>query len=151
MGQPVKIGYARVSTVDQNLSLQLDALTAAGCGRIFEDRQSGAKTDRPGLRDALDFARPGDVLVVWKLDRLARSVHDLLAMAADFEQRGIELETLTGAKIDTTTATGRMAFYMFAAVAELERDVIRERCEFRLKLDSDSSRNWTAIPAQTGH
>ena len=122
----MKLGYARVSTDDQNLSLQLDALTAAECGRIFEDRQSGAKADRPGLRDALDFARPGDVLVVWRLDRLGRSLPDLVRIVAELEQRGIGFESLTE-KIETSTAAGRLVFHVFAALAEFERNIIRER------------------------
>ena len=122
----MKIGYARVSTDDQNLALQLDALTAAECGKIYEDRQSGAKADRPGLRDALEFARPGDVLMVWRLDRLGRSLPDLVRIVAELEQRGIGFESLTE-KIETSTAAGRLVFHVFAALAEFERNIIRER------------------------
>ena len=122
----MKIGYARVSTDDQNLSLQLDALTAAECGKIYEDRQSGAKADRPGLRDALEFARPGDVLVVWRLDRLGRSLPDLVQIVAELEKRGIGFESLTE-RIETSTAAGRLVFHVFAALAEFERNIIRER------------------------
>ncbi len=122
----MKLGYARVSTDDQNLSLQLDALKVAECSRTFEDRQSGAGADRPGLRDALEFARPGDVLVVWRLDRLGRSLSDLVRIVAELEQRGISFESLSE-KIETSTATGRLVFHIFAALAEFERNIIRER------------------------
>ena len=91
----MKIGYARVSTEDQNLSLQRDALLAAGCERIFEDKESGAKADRPGLAAARDFARPGDVLTVWRLDRLGRSMNDLVRVVGELESTGIEFESIT--------------------------------------------------------
>jgi DNA invertase Pin-like site-specific DNA recombinase len=89
------VGYARVSTTDQDLALQLDALTAAGCAKVFEDRASGARTDRPGLRAALDYAREGDVLVTWKLDRLGRSLQHLIETVAALEQHGIGFRSLT--------------------------------------------------------
>src|SRR5664279_1965208 len=122
----MKIGYARVSTDDQNLSLQLDALTTAECGKVYEDRQSGAKADRPGLSDALEYARPGDVLAVWRLDRLGRSLSDLVRIIADLEQRGIGFESLTE-RIETSTPTGRLIFHQLAALAEFVRNIIRER------------------------
>ena len=100
------IGYARVSTEDQNLDLQRDALARAGCGRIFEDRRSGAKTERPGLLAALDYARAGDGLVVWRLDRLGRSLKDLIAFAERLEQRKVGLRSLKEA-LDTTSSGGR--------------------------------------------
>ncbi|PTQ58564.1 DNA invertase Pin-like site-specific DNA recombinase [Sphingomonas sp. PP-CE-3G-477] len=120
------IGYARVSTSDQNLTLQTDALTAAGCERICSDKASGAKTDRPGLSEALNVARRGDTLVVWKLDRLGRSMKGLVELAADLATRGIELRSLTDG-IDTATPTGRLLFHILASIAEMERELIRER------------------------
>jgi DNA invertase Pin-like site-specific DNA recombinase len=120
------IGYARISTADQDLALQLDALAAAGCGRVFEDRASGAKADRPGLRDALGYLREGDVLVVWKLDRLGRSLPHLIETVAALEGRGAGFRSLTEA-VDTTTPGGRLVLHLFAALGQFERDLIRER------------------------
>ena len=120
------IGYARVSTLDQDPALQLDALTAAGCSKIFEDRISGARADRPGLRQALDYARDGDVLIVWKLDRLGRSLPHLIETVAALKKRGVGFRSLTEA-IDTTTPGGRLVFHLFGALGEFERDLIRER------------------------
>ena len=114
------IGYARVSTDDQNLNLQKDALTRAGCERILEDRQSGAKADRPGLRDALDYARDGDTLTVWRLDRLSRSLKDLIDLVSQLEARGIGLKSLHES-IDTTSSSGKLIFHVFGALAEFER------------------------------
>ncbi|MDC7825998.1 recombinase family protein [Pseudomonas sp. BLCC-B13] len=122
----MKIGYARVSRDDQQLGLQHDALAAAGCERIFSDKMSGAKASRPGLDEALAFARPGDVLVVWRLDRLGRSMSELLRLTAELEANGVGLESLKE-KIDTTSAAGRLVFHVFAALAEFERNLIRER------------------------
>src|SRR5262245_3990065 len=124
--KPMLIGYARVSTVDQNLALQCDALTEAGCQKIFTDQMSGAVADRPVLHDALEFARSGDTLIVWKLDRLARSMKQLIETIEDLRVRGIGFRTLTEA-LDTTTAQGRLVFHMFGALAEFERSLIRER------------------------
>jgi DNA invertase Pin-like site-specific DNA recombinase len=120
------IGYGRVSTADQNLDLQCDALKAAGCERIFTDQMSGARGDRAGLAQALSHAREGDTLVVWRLCRLGRSVRDLVSTIADLERRGIAFQSLTEA-IDTTTASGKLIFHVFAALAEAERQSIRER------------------------
>ena len=114
------IGYARVSSDDQNLNLQKDALTRAGCERILEDRQSGAKADRPGLRDALDYARDGDTLTVWRLDRLSRSLKDLIDLVSQLEARGIGLKSLHES-IDTTSSSGKLIFHVFGALAEFER------------------------------
>ncbi len=121
------IGYARVSTFDQELALQLDALGHAGCGRIFEDRGvSGARAERPGLGQALAYVRDGDVLVVWKLDRLGRSLPHLIETVTALERRGAGLRSLTEA-IDTTTPGGRLIFHVFGALGQFERDLIRER------------------------
>jgi DNA invertase Pin-like site-specific DNA recombinase len=120
------IGYARVSTDDQDSALQRDALTKAGCEKIFDETMSGASADRPQLRAALDFARKGDVLVVWKLDRLARSLTQLIATVEEMEKRGIGFKSLTET-IDATSAGGRLIFHIFGALAEFERAMIRER------------------------
>jgi len=122
------IGYARVSTVDQNLALQRDALTEAGCGKIFTEQLSGAVADRPALHDALEFARSGDTVVVWKLDRLARSMKQLIETIEKLRLRNIGFRSLTEA-LDTTTAQGRLVFHMFGALAEFERSLIRERTQ----------------------
>jgi DNA invertase Pin-like site-specific DNA recombinase len=120
------VGYARVSTLDQNPDLQIDALKAVGCERLFVEKASGASRDRPELKAALDYVRDGDTLVVWKLDRLARSLKQLIETVTMLEGRGIGLRSLTEA-IDTTTAGGRLIFHIFGALAEFERTVIRER------------------------
>jgi DNA invertase Pin-like site-specific DNA recombinase len=122
------IGYARVSTADQNLALQRDALTEAGCAKIFIEQMSGAVADRPALHDALEFARSGDTLIIWKLDRLARSIKQLIETVENLRVRGIGFRSLTEA-LDTTTAQGRLVFHMFAALAEFERSLIRERTQ----------------------
>jgi DNA invertase Pin-like site-specific DNA recombinase len=122
------IGYARVSTIDQNLTLQRDALTGAGCGKIFVEQMSGAVTDRPELMAALGFMRSGDTLVVWKLDRLARSMKQLIETIDELRSRGIGFRSLTEA-LDTTTPQGRLVFHMFGALAEFERGLIRERTQ----------------------
>jgi len=119
-------GYARISTTDQDLSLQLDALQAAGCERILTDTKSGARADRPGLHTALEFVRKDDVLVVWRLDRLGRSLKDLLEIAHRLEERGIGLKSLNES-LDTSTPGGRLIFHVFASIAEFERNLIRER------------------------
>jgi DNA invertase Pin-like site-specific DNA recombinase len=120
------VGYARVSTLDQKPALQIDALKSAGCERIFTEKASGAQRDRPELKAALDYIRAGDTLVVWKLDRLARSMHQLIETVEDLQSRGIELRSLTES-IDTATPGGRLIFHIFGALAEFERAVIRER------------------------
>jgi DNA invertase Pin-like site-specific DNA recombinase len=123
------IGYARVSTDEQNLALQLDALRAAGCDVIFEDTGSGADENRKGLADALARCAAGDVLVAWKLDRLGRSTLDLVGLVEKLKGRGVGLKVLTGegASIDTTRPEGKLIFAVFAAFAEFERELIRER------------------------
>ena len=124
-----KVGYARVSTDDQTLALQLDALQAAGCEIIHEDRLSGAAAHRPGLNAALAACQSSDVLHVWKLDRLGRSMAELVGIVESLRARGIGLKVLTGegAAIDTTRPEGRLIFGVFAAFAEFERELIRER------------------------
>lgn len=120
------IGYARVSTADQNPHLQLDALKAAGCQRVFDETASGSVKDRPQLRAALEFLRPGDTLVVWKLDRLARSLAQLIDNVKELHEHECGFKSLTEA-IDTQTAGGRLVFHIFGALAEFERSIIRER------------------------
>lgn len=120
------VGYARVSTTDQNLDLQKDALLAAGCERIFTDIASGAKTQRPGLVEALHHCRSKDTLVVWKLDRLGRSLPHLVETVRDLVARGVGFKSLQES-IDTTTSGGKLIFHIFASLAEFERDIIRER------------------------
>lgn len=120
------IGYARVSTLDQDPALQLDALAAAGCAKVYEDRASGVRTDRAGLQAALDYVRDGDVLVTWKLDRLGRSLPHLIETVAALDKRGVGFRSLTEA-IDTTTPGGRLVFHLFGALGQFERDLIQER------------------------
>ena len=120
------IGYARVSTQDQNPQLRLDALTAADCERSFVERASGAQRERPELQAALEYIREGDTLVVWKLDRLARSLKQLIETVESLETRKIGFRSLTE-NIDTTTPGGRLTFHLFAALAEFERSIIKER------------------------
>src|SRR4051795_11483522 len=120
------IGYARVSTDDQNLDLQRDALQKAGCEQIYTDRVSGTKEIRPGLPDALSHLRTGDSLVVWRLDRLGRSLTHLIATVTALQERGVGFKSLTES-IDTTTSGGRLVFNIFASLAEFEREIIRER------------------------
>jgi DNA invertase Pin-like site-specific DNA recombinase len=122
----LKLGYARVSTLDQNLTLQRDALTETGCEKIFIEQMSGAVTDRPALHEALEYARAGDTLIVWKLDRLARSMKQLIETVERLRVRGIGFRSLTEA-VDTTTAQGVLVFHLFSALAEFERALIRER------------------------
>lgn len=122
----MNIGYARVSTLDQTLALQQDALKAAGCERIFTDTASGSRTDRLGLTEAIQFARSGDTLVVWRLDRLGRSLSHLIQTATDLKQRGINFRSLQE-QLDTTTSGGSLVFHFFGALAEFERDLVRER------------------------
>ena len=122
----MQIGYARVSTDDQNLHLQEDALTAAGCDQIYKDTVSGAKTKRVGLGDALAYARKGDTIVVWRLDRLSRSLKDLIQIVASLEAKGIGLKSLHEV-IDTTSSSGKLIFHIFGALAEFELNLIRER------------------------
>lgn len=120
------IGYARVSTPEQDLTLQLDALREAGCERTFSDKASGAKANRAGLAEALSHARTGDIIVVWKLDRLGRTMKGLVDLAANLADRGIGFRSLTDG-IDTAGTAGKLVFHIMAAMAEMERDLNRER------------------------
>ncbi len=133
--ESMKIGYARVSTEEQNLDLQIEALTEAGCNRIVTDQaQSGAKAaeTRPGFSEAMDQLCENDILVVWKLDRVGRSIADLIHLLKLFGERGIEFRSLTDG-IDTTTAGGRLVFHIMGALAEFERDLIQERTKAGLR------------------
>src|SRR5512134_1474101 len=122
------IGYARVSTADQTLALQKDALEKAGCDRVFTDTASGAKAERVGLADAVAYAREGDILVVWRLDRLGRSLKHLIETITSLNERGIGFKSITES-IDTTISGGKLIFHIFGALAEFERDIIRERTQ----------------------
>src|SRR5260221_5492312 len=133
------VGYARISKYEQHLDLQLDALKAAGCEKLFTDKITGVKEDRKGLNEALDFLRDdaGDVLVVWRLDRLGRNMKHLLELVAQFNERGIALRSLKET-IDTTTATGKLIFHVMGALAEVERDLICRSEEHTSELQSHS-------------
>ena len=122
----MQIGYARVSTQDQDLRLQYEALRQVPCDKIYEDKASGDKTSREGLKLAMDVLRENDTLVVWKLDRLGRSVRDLVNIVTDLEQRGVHLKSLTD-QIDTSTTAGRFFFHVMASLAQMERDLTVER------------------------
>jgi DNA invertase Pin-like site-specific DNA recombinase len=124
----MKIGYARVSTYEQNLDLQTDALKNMGCEQVFHDQISGAKTKRPGFDEALSYLRSGDVLVVWRLDRLGRSLKHLIETVNLLEEKGIGFQSLQES-IDTTTSGGKLIFHIFGALAEFERNLIRERTQ----------------------
>lgn len=124
--------YARVSTADQSLDLQLDAAERAGCSKVFTDTISGAKSSRPGLDECLAFLRPGDCLVVWKLDRLGRSLRHLIDLMADLEGRGVGFKSLQES-IDTTTPGGRLVLHVFGALAEFERGLVVERTKAGLE------------------
>lgn len=137
------IGYARVSTQDQNPELQLDALRKAGCEKLFVEKASGAQRDRPELTAALDYARAGDTIVVWKLDRLARSLKQLIETVEGLEEKQIGFRTLTEA-IDATTSGGRLIFHIFGALAEFERSIIRERT--KAGLESARARGRMGVP-----
>ncbi|MCI5091146.1 recombinase family protein [Phaeodactylibacter sp.] len=133
----MKIGYARVSTKDQKLSLQKDALEKEGCKIMFEEKASGAKSDRPELRRMIDQLRKDDIVIIWKLDRLGRSLRDLVNLVTEIQDKGAGLKSLNDS-IDTTTPQGKLTFHLFAALAEFERDIISERT--KAGLDSARAR-----------
>ena len=122
------VGYARVSTVDQSLDLQIDALSDAGCARVFTDKASGALDQRPELIRMIDHLREGDTVVVWRLDRLGRSLRHLLEVVGDLEARGVGFKSVTEG-LDTSTAGGKLVFHLFASLAEFERSLIIERTQ----------------------
>jgi DNA invertase Pin-like site-specific DNA recombinase len=134
------IGYARISTQDQNLYLQRDALTEAGCDKIFTDTISGSTQERKGLDEALNFLRSGDTLVVWKLDRLGRTMKHLIETVTSLRDKGIGFKSLTE-NIDTTTPGGKLIFHIFGSLAEFERDLIRERTQAGLQAARARGRN----------
>lgn len=127
------IGYARVSTQDQNLELQTEALAKAGCKKIFDDKISGSHAERPGLAKLQEALRDGDTLVVWKLDRLGRSVKHLVDLVGELHKRGVQFKSLTDA-IDTGTASGRFFFHVMASLAEMERELTIERTQAGLRV-----------------
>lgn len=127
VGLGALVGYARVSTPDQDIAMQVDALQRAGCGQIFKDVASGAHAVRPGLDKAMEYLRPADILVVWKIDRLGRSLPHLIKVVEDLRARGVGFRSLTNVGMDTTSSEGRLLFGVFAALADFERELIRER------------------------
>jgi DNA invertase Pin-like site-specific DNA recombinase len=144
-----KVGYARISTIDQNPALQLDALAAEGCVKVFEDLASGARVDRAGLRAALEYVRDGDVLIVWKLDRLGRSLPHLIETVTSLATRGVGFRSITEA-IDTTTPGGRLVFHLFGALGQFERDLIQERTRAGLAAAAVRGRKGGRKPVVTG-
>ena len=142
------IGYARVSTAEQDTALQTDALRKAGCERVFEDTASGAKADRPGLAAALAYLRDGDVLAVWRLDRLGRSMPHLIETIGALEARGVGFRSLTES-IDTTTPGGRLIFHVFGALGQFERYLIRERTKAGLTAAAARGRKGGRKPVVT--
>jgi DNA invertase Pin-like site-specific DNA recombinase len=143
------VGYARVSTIDQDPALQLDALASAGCVKVFEDRTSGVRADRAGLRSAIDYVRDGDVLIVWELDRLGRSLPHLIETVMMLEERGVGFRSITEV-IDTTTPGGRLVFHLFGALGQFERDLIRERTRAGLAAAATRGRKGGRKPVITG-
>src|SRR3954454_12518477 len=140
------VGYARVSTSDQTLHLQHDALTSAGCTKIFTDTASGSQAERKGLTEALSYVRAGDTLVVWKLDRLGRSLKDLIERITELNNRHIGFKSITE-NIDTTTSGGKLIFHIFGALAEFERDIIRERTNAGLEAARSRGKKGGRPPA----
>ena len=142
------IGYARVSTAEQDTALQTDALNKAGCERIFEDTVSGSKAERPGLTATLEYLRDGDVLVVWRLDRLGRSLPHLIEIISALESRCVGFRSLTES-IDTTTPGGRLIFHVFGALGQFERDLIRDRTKAGLAAAAARGRKGGRKPVIT--
>jgi|SRR3954469_4208818 DNA invertase Pin-like site-specific DNA recombinase len=140
------VGYARVSTTDQTLDLQHDALTKASCTKIFTDTASGSQAERKGLTEALSYVRAGDTLVVWKLDRLGRSLKDLIERITELNNRHIGFKSITE-NIDTTTSGGKLIFHIFGALAEFERDIIRERTNAGLEAARSRGKKGGRPPA----
>lgn len=143
------IGYARVSTQDQNLELQREALAKAGCQKVFEDKVSGTRAARPGLAKALEMLREGDTLVVWKLDRLGRSVKQLVDLVGHLHKQGVQFKSLTDA-IDTGTPSGRFFFHVMASLAEMERELTVERTRAGLEVARRLGRKGGRKPKMTG-
>jgi len=129
----MKIGYARVSTYDQNLDLQINDLKEYGCEKIFTDKISSVKSERVGLKACMESLSKNDTLAVWRLDRLGRSLRDLVSMIVDLKDRGVKFKSIKDGNIDTTTASGELIFNIFASLAQFERDLIRERTNAGLK------------------
>ena len=143
------IGYARVSTQDQHLEFQREALVKAGCQKVFEDKVSGTRADRPGLAKALEMLREGDALVVWKLDRLGRSVKQLVDLIGELRQQGVQFKSVTDA-IDTGTPSGRFFFHVMASLSEMERELIVERTRAGLEVARQLGRKGGRKPKMTG-
>lgn len=142
------IGYARVSTQDQNLELQREALVKAGCKQVFEDKVSGSRAERPGLAKMLDMLREGDTLVVWKLDRLGRSVKQLVDLVGELHRQGVQFKSLTDS-IDTSTPSGRFFFHVMASLAEMERELTIERTRAGLEVARQLGRRGGRKPKMT--
>jgi len=142
------IGYARVSTQDQNLEFQREALTKAGCEKIIEDKLSGSRFERPGLSKVLEILRKGDTLIVWKLDRLGRSVKQLVNLVGELHKQGIQIKSLTDA-IDTGTPAGRFFFHIMASLAEMERELTIERTRAGLEIARKLGRKGGRKPKMT--
>ena len=143
------IGYVRVSTQDQNLESQKDSLMKSGCLKIFVDKVSGTRADRPGLAKALEILREGDTLVVWKLDRLGRSVKQLVDLVEELHRQGVQFRSLTDA-IDTSAPSGRFFFHVMASLAEMERELIVERTRAGLDIARQLGRKGGRKPKMTG-
>jgi len=144
-----KIGYARVSTADQNPEMQLDALSAAGCLKVYTDTATGTKVDRPQWIRCLEDLRPGDTLVIWKIDRLGRNLRDLIDIVTTLETRGVGVQSLTNGIVDTTTAHGKLVFGMFALMADYEAALIRERTQAGLIAARSRGRQGGRKPKMT--
>lgn len=149
IGITTLIGYARVSTTDQSVAMQVDALEKAGCLRVFTDVASGAKANRPGLDEALSYLREGDTLVVWKIDRLGRSLSHLVQTVDDLRDRGVSFRSLNDAGIDTTTRNGKLLFNLFGTLAEFERDLIKERTKAGIESAAARGRHGGRRPVIT--